>query len=663
MQVTMQTAYNRLRECENCLLDYARKNPKITIAASLFIVGSVAYTIAKKLKNRIRKNTVLELTLGGVDVAEGKGEGLIDELLRSSKHSVVLSDIIQTLDDAAKNPHVIGIVAHITNDLRMGLAQIQEIRDAVKRFRASGKRAIAFSQSFGEWDDGKWSYYLATAFDEIYIPPSAFVGLVGLSVGHPFIKQTFEKIEATPEIGKRKKYKTFANTFTEEEMTEEEKEMIASLMTSIFEHLVSEISQDRKAPVEKIKGLFEQGPFSAAEALEAGLVDGHAYRYDLYHEILPRVFGLKEKKDMNLLFFHRYLSKVGKSKGLYYRSPISQKLTRTKGKSVGLITCEGPIHLGSSISRNMGGSPTIGADTVCTALKEAIEDPHVGVIVIRVNSRGGSCVASDLIAREVLRAKEKGKKVIVSMSDVAASGGYFISLYADQIVAEPSTLTGSIGVLLGKIVFRRTLAKLGITYDQLNTSENSKLYSSLHHFGEEGFATVDKELDRIYDDFCAKVAQGRNLSRERVEEVAQGRVWTGLEAHDAGLVDEIGGLSHALQLAREHVQVPESQLHVKIFPRGKTLVELLEEPQNSDERGPGTDGLAMTSGFGLLGLAIRCLNTLSFMARMTSALVSLLPYGHVLSSMSIGQLEQVVQRGAGGGFGFAQTYAPGVRLH
>jgi len=311
---------------------------------------------------------------------------------------------------------------------------------------------------------------------------------------------------------------------------------------------------------------MNRAPLLGAEAVEAALVDGLLYRDEVYEKVKARA------EDAELLYLGRYLERAG--------SP------HEKGAKIALIYGVGGVHRGQSEYNALFGSQSMGSDTVAAAFRDAVADKKVKAIVLRVNSPGGSYVASDTIWREMVKAKEAGKPVIASMGDVAASGGYFVSMAANKIVAQPGTITGSIGVVVGKVLTREFwLEHTGISWDEVHTSDNATLWTGTHDYLPQQWQKVQDFLDRVYDDFTSKVAQGRQMEKQQVLEVAKGRIWTGADAKQRGLVDELGGFDVALRLACTEAGLdPNEPFKVTVFPRPKRLIETLlkREPDSSE---------------------------------------------------------------------------------
>lgn len=469
-------------------------------------------------------------------------------------------DVVDALDKASGDRRVQGLVARV-GGTGMGLAHIQEIRDAVQRFRSAGKPAVAFAETFGEFGPGNGGYYLATAFDEIYMQPSGFVGLTGLIYESMFVKGALDKLDIEPRIDQRYEYKNAANTYNETEYTEAHREAMQAVVDSQFEQMLEGIADARGMSVSEVRVLFDGGPFLGDEAVEAGLVDRLAYRDEVYEQ-------MREKSDRRAkpLFLSAYLERAGRP--------------NSRGTTVALIHGYGTIMRGASQYSPLDGTVVMGSDTIAAAFRSAIEDRRVRAIVFRVDSPGGSPVASHTIWRETVRAREAGKPVIVSMGNLAGSGGYEVAMSADKIVAQPGTITGSIGVLGGKMITRGFWDKVGVSWDDVHTSTNSTMWSSVHDWNATGYARFQEILDATYDDFTQRVALGRDLPLEQVLEVARGRIWTGKDALELGLVDELGGFDVALRLVREAAGLDDdAPLRLKRFPASRTAFEMIFGPK------------------------------------------------------------------------------------
>ncbi|MEZ7130759.1 signal peptide peptidase SppA [Nonomuraea sp. AD125B] len=523
--------------------------------------GKAIFETVDRLRQRRTGPLILEL-----DLTEGVTEGPPTDPLAAvlSMRKTRLADVIGGLRRARQDSRVKGLVVKIGGP-PLGLAMVQELREAVLHFRASGKLTVAFAETFGEFAGGTVPYYLASAFERVYLQPSGDVGLTGVAVEQRFLKGALGKLGVGYEVGQRHEYKTAANTFTQDHMTEPHRESIGRIVESITETMIDGIADGRRLDPEKVRELIDRGPFTAGEAQEAGLVDGLAYRDEVYDE-LKRAAGA----EANLLYVSRYA-----------RAAAVRKLPHPGADGIALVHGIGMIKSGRSGRSPLGGGGAMGSDTISAALRAARRDEHVKAVVFRVDSPGGSYVASDTVWREVVLTR-KVKPVIVSMGDLAASGGYFVSMAADVIVAQPGTLTGSIGVYGGKPVFADLLQRMGISTEMVAEGANAGMFSPSRAFSPEQWERVNAWLDRIYDDFVGKVASSRDLSRERTHELARGRVWTGADARANGLVDELGGLEDALALARKRAGLSESA-PVRMYPRLNPL-ERLRGPDSSEDK-------------------------------------------------------------------------------
>jgi protease-4 len=504
-------------------------------------------------------------------------KGVIEEIPDDPIAQVMLQgqtpvlDVVDALDRASTDKRVRAFVGRIGGS-GVGLAHIQEIRDAVARFRAAGKRAIAYSETFGEFGAGNGGYYLATAFDEIWLQPSGDVSITGLMYESPFVRGTLDKLGIKPQMDQRYEYKNAMNMFTERSYTEPHKRAMQELMDSQFGQIVRGISAGRKKTEAEVRALFDKGPFLGQEAIDAGLVDGLAYEDELYAKLRK-----DQGDDFQLLFLDKYLERAGRP--------------HIKGTTIALVHGYGGVSRGAGGYSPVDGSVTMGSDSVVEALRTAIDDDKVKAIVFRVDSPGGSYVASDTIWRETKRAREKKKPLIVSMGNVAGSGGYFVAMMADKIVAQPGTITGSIGVLGGKMLTAGLWDKVGLSWDEVHTSRNSTMFTGTHPYDEVGWERFQAFLDRVYVDFTSKVAEGRKLPIEKVREIAKGRIWTGEDAKRLGLIDEVGGVDTALALARQALNLKEDEpVRVRMIPAPKTTFESLFG-QKPDHRRAAVDAV------------------------------------------------------------------------
>lgn len=476
-----------------------------------------------------------------------------------------LQDVLDGLRRARTDDRVRGLVAKV-GGRPIGFGAVQELRTAVTAFRAAGKGTLAWAETFGEFGPGTVPYYLATAFERIALQPSGDVGVTGIAIEEKFLRGTLDKLDVKWEVGQRHEYKTAVNTFTQSSFTEPHREADERLIASLSEQIVAGIAEGRGLSADDVRALIDRAPLLGAEALEAGLVDRLAYRDEIYDELRDSVDGEPRLQ---------YVARYNRAHALGSRIP------KPREQVVALVRVSGGIRLGRSGRGPLSGGGS-GSDTVAGALRAAIRDDKVAAILLRVNSPGGSYVASDVIWREVVRAGEVGKPVVVSMGDVAASGGYFVAMAAGTIVAQPGTLTGSIGVFGGKPVVGDLLGRLGVTFDTVRQGARAGMFSTSTPFTDDEWDRVNSWLDRIYTDFTTKAAEGRGLSRDRVHELARGRVWTGSDAHDHGLVDLLGGLDLAASVARRKAGL-SSDAPLRPYPH-LSPIDRLRPPDSSEDR-------------------------------------------------------------------------------
>ncbi len=538
----------------------------ITILTTIIsiIVISIVGTFAWKHKEEVSGKTVLEIDLSKDIVEYVPPDDPFAMVMFEDRLNML--DMIEALEKASEDKRVVGLICRISQ-AKMGFAQIQELRNAVIAFRSKGKRTVAYADTFGEFGIGNGAYYLATAFDEICLQPSGDIGLTGLMLQTGFLKKMLDKLEIVPRMDRRYEYKNAVNTFTEEKYTEAHKEALQKVMESLFSQIVRDVAKARNISEEELRGIIDRGPFLGKEAADAHLVDALVYRDEVY-EIIKK----KTDKDADFLYLSHYLKRAGRR--------------HIKGDTIALIYGIGAIHRGESEYNPMFGDITMGSDTVAAAFRAAVKDKDVKAILFRIDSPGGSYVASDSVWREVMRAKEAKKPVIVSMGDMAGSGGYFIAMAADKIVAHPGTITGSIGVFAGKMLTAGFWNKIGMSWDEIHTSKNATIWSGINDYTPEQWERLQNALDRIYEDFTDKVAKGRGLSKEKVLEIAKGRIWTGEDAKELGLVDELGGFPTAIRLAKESAHIPKrAEIQIKTFPLKRPIPDILlnREPESSEK--------------------------------------------------------------------------------
>jgi len=516
-----------------------------------------------------------------------------DRFLREvAGRKLSILDIVTGLENAGEDPKVKGLLVRIA-DHNLSYAQVQDIRDAVIAFRKTGKPAVAYTDSFGELTRGMASYYLATAFDEIYIQPAGTVDITGISAEHPFLKGLLGKLSIEPIGNTRKEYKNAWNIFTEEKFTAPHREAVRRLLESVFDRVIADIAEARRLEPTKVRSLVDRAPLFSGEAFAERLIDGVKYRT----EVIARMEELT---------------------GCTIRTPLARYrptiLPSAGGTTVALIVAEGEIERGSGTRDPFGRMNTIGSDIFAKAIRDATEDPEVRAIILRVNSPGGSVVASETVWHEVAEAVRANKKpFIVTMSSSAASGGYYIAMAADHIIAEPATVTGSIGVIIGKMYTTEFWKKLGISFDSEQFGKNARIFSSLTRLDDEQRLLIERALDGIYDTFVSRAAAARKKKPEEIEAAAKGRIWSGVDALEKGLVDELGGYRAAFAAVRSRLGLaPDSLLILKVYPEEPTVLDLFFDRHTENEGSAVSGGMLEKVGTVVSNVAalVRLLETI-----------------------------------------------------
>ncbi len=477
----------------------------------------------------------------------------------TARSATTLLDLIQVIDHAANNDNVKGIVADLSQ-ISIGMAQAQEIRDALNRFREQGKWSIAYADTYFVSATGTGVYYMASGFDEIYMHPTGDIGFTGLASEPLFFKNMLENLGIESYMDQRHEYKLVANMFNEEGYTEYHKEADENLINSIFNQILEGVAVSRNMTLDHLRSLVDQAPFFGIEALNAGLVDGFRF-WDQVEDLMEEKVG----EGITLV-------RPGS-----YRSKYMTARRREGEYVVGLVYGVGTVVRGSGSSGLMGGQ-SMAAKTISNYFRQIREDGDVDIVIFRVNSPGGSPDASATIDREIQLTREAGIPVIVSMGDIATSGGYYVAMSADVIMAQPLTITGSIGVGGGKFVVQGLMDKLGITTEQTHVGENALMLSLYRPPTESQHQRLEYMMDKIYEEFTGGVMAGRDLTPEQIDAVARGRIWIGADALGVDLIDDIGGLYDAMLKARQMIDVPpDEELSIRFYPRKKTFLEMILE--------------------------------------------------------------------------------------
>lgn len=490
---------------------------------------------------------------------------------------VGLSTLLRSIDRAAKDERVAGLVADVS-DVGLEPAQIEEVRAALKRFNEAGKFTIAYADSLGELGPANRHYWLASAFQQVWMQPLGTVGLTGPALSMPFARRAFDRFGIVPDMHQRQEFKGAADTFTQATMPEPLRQDYQKLLNAMRDQLVADIAASRTLTPREVKRLMDQAPLSADEAVAGKLVDHIGYHDEMKAEVERLA---PEATEVDLA---DYLPGAPAIAG------------ETVGK-VALIYVSGPIVRRDFESGPFGESETTSAETLVAAIDQAVEDRY-NAIVLRINSPGGSVTASETIHRALDRARQAGVYIVVSMSGTAASGGYWIATAANLILADANTITGSIGVVGGKFAIGPLSEKLGVTWVDLGTAANSTMWSGARPFSGAGLVRINANLDEIYKAFLARVSEGRKLPLARLDALARGRVWLGAEAKEVGLVDRLGGLRDAFNAVREHLGVDESApLGFAILPQPVPASERILQTLFSLVSGPQLDPLGDLNPF------------------------------------------------------------------
>jgi len=532
----------------------------IIAAVAISAGGLIVMALLVGRAPQITGNSTLVLRVGG-ELQEMEPGGVIGQLFEAPP---TVRSVVDALRKAKVDRRVTSVVIRPTGAAALW-GKVQEVRDAITDFRRSGKPIIAYLE-FG----GDQEFYLASACDKVFLLPTATLDLTGIASYELFLRGTLDKIGAYPDTLHIGQYKTASNTFTEHTFTPAHREMAQSLNADLYAQLIAGIAEGRHKSEQEIRDLVDHGPYLPEDAVRAGLVDDVAYDDELDDKV-------KLSKGSA-----RFMTESE------YRHVTAPSLGLNRGPQIAVIYATGVIASGES---NVDSGQVVGSDTMVQYIRKARGDDDIKAIVLRIDSPGGSAIASDVIWREVMLTRAV-KPVVASMSDVAASGGYYIAMPAHAIVAEPATLTGSIGVVMLKFVIDGTLKKLGVNLEGVTSGRFADLYSPVRPFSPQERQKVQQHMQATYDTFVEKAAAGRNTTPERIDAVGQGRVWTGKQAKEIGLVDELGGLDRALAIAKQRANLPpDSEVELVIYPGRKSIYEIVQNPFGASERGGTLGGL------------------------------------------------------------------------
>lgn len=550
---------------------------------------------------------VLELSLRSVP-PETTGLDAVS-LVTGGGRGLTLRDTVAAIYRAAEDPRVAGLIARVQLNAAPAAA-VQELREAIAAFTAV-KPSLAWAETY----PGTLSYYLASAFGEVWMQPSGTVGLIGFASNATFLRDALDKAGVEADFIAKGEYKSAANLFTEGGFTDSHREAVTRMLESLQAQVWGAIAGSRGMDAGGLDALADRAPLLRDDAVASGLVDRIGFR-DEAHARMAELVGVEpdssesddEEDKPPRLNLARY---AGSSRG-WPTPPLPSVPGRKPKPTLAVVTLEGPIVNGRGGRQFLPiGNSSAGGDTIAAALREAAGDDAVSAIVLRVESPGGSVTASETIWREVIRARERGKPVVVSMGTVAASGGYYVAMNADAIVANPATITGSIGVITGKLVVRDLKERFGVASDAVRTNANADAWSIDTPFTPEQRAHREAEADLFYTDFVERVAQGRNLTTEAVEAVARGRIWTGADALERGLVDELGGLRTAVRRAKVLAGLDEdADVRIVSFP-GSSLLDIVRPRSSSQPAASLPDALGALLSRSVIGILEGIEQTLS----------------------------------------------------
>jgi protease-4 len=523
----------------------------LLLAILVSAAAMVVLMIAVGREPSIPSNAVLVLRVEG-DLADSASDTVLESVIGGRRYGT--RAIVENLRKAKADRRISAVIVRPIGLNSAYWARLQEVRDAILDFTSSGKTAVAHLEYGGDRE-----YFVASACNRVFLLPTSPLDVSGFASYELFLRGTLDKIGAYPDFLHIGDFKTAPNQFTERTFTPAHREMAESLNGDLFEQFVQAVAASRKKTPAEVRQLVDDGPFLAEDAVRVGLVDDVAYDDQLDVKIKQPGKSLVRVKDDD------YAKVRPESVGLGGRSRIA------------VINAYGVINSGRSGIDPLNGA-VAGSDTLVEYIRKAKKDRSIKAIVLHVDSPGGSTVASDVIWRELVQARTGpgARPLVASMSDLAASGGYYIAMAAPDIVAEPGTLTGSIGIYGGKIVTGGTYGKLGMNIEAVSIGKHAEMNSPVRPYSEEDRAKLEEQLRAFYDQFVEKAAASRRKKPEEIDAIAQGRVWTGRQAKDLGLVDALGGLDKAVAIAKERAKIPSGeQVELVVYPPRRSLYDLL----------------------------------------------------------------------------------------
>lgn len=536
----------------------------LTTIISFFIIFFIALAIivsssSDAEENTIKNNSVLKINFKGQIIDRGNDEIDIENIINQSEAKVGLNNILSSIEKAKKDDRIKGIYLNVEN-ISASIATLEEIRNKLKEFKDStDKFILSYSEVYGQS-----AYYISSVADEIYLHPEGVLELKGLAYQGMFFKNTLEKLEVEAQIIRHGKFKSAVEPFMLEKMSKSNRMQVSRFLTSLWEDLTKGMSEGRSLSQKEINSMAQNLLIQEADqALQYKLIDKLAFKDELVDSLKSKLNLTKDQK-INFVSLNKYKD-----------VSVKDKNTKYSKNKIAVIYATGEINGGE-------GSPeSIGSEGLSKTIREAREDKNVKAIVLRVNSPGGSALASETILREMALAKE-AKPVIVSMGDVAASGGYYIACQADTIVASPTTITGSIGVF-GVLMNAKEMMnnKLGITIDTVKTNKHADIGTIFRPLTRVERQIIQNSVENVYDTFISRVSLGRNLSKEYVDSIGQGRVWTGRDALELGLVDVLGGLETAIEISSNMADLQDYR--IVNLPKQKDPIEVLLQDLMGEE--------------------------------------------------------------------------------
>ncbi|AIL12541.1 hypothetical protein IM40_01810 [Candidatus Paracaedimonas acanthamoebae] len=523
----------------------------ITLFSIVISLAGIIFVSFKALK--VKENSYLELSLDGP-----LEEKTIDGVQSFLNPRPSLRLMIETLDHASQDPKILGVLLRLNQQSPMGFGQVQELRNALKRFSKKGKHIVVHCDTFGENTSGMTAYYLASAGQEIWMQPIGSLNITGLGIEIPFLRKFLDDYGITARILRREEYKTAMDFLTHEGLSSQNREDLEKILTTRLKQMIKDVSQDRQLSPSQVREYIDRAPIVKAQsAKEMRLIDQIGYIEELYAYLQRKI-----KAPVQFVQFKQY-------------SRVLPKLKR--GNKIAIIYAVGPIMRTSERVNPLTLESVVSAEEVRKAFEDALKDPQVKAIVFRINSPGGSAVASDTIWGAVEQAKTKGIPVIASMGDVAASGGYMVALPAKKIIANPATITGSIGVYGGKLVTDAFWEKLKIHWQSVQVGQKALIWNSVKEYSKEELEAINETLDQIYEVFMQRVSLARKLPLSDVRNIAQGHVWTGDEALNKGLIDALGDMELAISIAKKEAGFKEGEvMRLETFPRETAFIEKLK---------------------------------------------------------------------------------------